>query len=191
LQEVDSVDYTGIGISGKARSGKDTLAAILLERLGDSWRREALADALKVEWYDDCFSWQKDSITKEHKIQYTNCMKENNPHVRKELIDLGQKRRAEDPDYWIKRVNLQPKCIITDVRFKNEFDYLKARGFLMVRMECTFETLRDRGCPPIQDPSECELDNRDDWDVVVSNNAGFEVLEKAADEIVQTLYSCP
>jgi len=183
--------HTGIAISGKAKSGKDTLAQMLLERLGDGWRREAFADALKVEWYDGCFSWQPTPESKEHKIEFTNKMKSSNVHVRQELIDLGQKHRAEDPDYWIKRVDLQSNCIITDLRFWNEFKYLKARGFLMVRVECTFETLCGRGCPPINDPSECELDNRlDDFDVVVSNNAGLEVLERSVAEIVQTLYSC-
>jgi hypothetical protein len=37
-----------IGLTGRARAGKDTVAAMIAEELGDFVRREALADRLKV-----------------------------------------------------------------------------------------------------------------------------------------------
>jgi phosphomevalonate kinase len=185
--DFDGFRFPGIGISGKAKSGKDLLCKMLLERLGPEWRREAFADALKVEWYKQVVG--ETCTSAKIIIEHVNREKEEWGVVRQQLIDLGQARRAEDPLYWVKRVNLQPGCIITDVRFGNEFQALKDKGFLMVRIECTPETLASRGQFPIDDPSECELDGRDDWDIVVNNNGPAGVLETAADEIVKSVQS--
>lgn len=178
--------YRGIVLSGKARSGKDLLCKMLLNRLGGDWHREALADALKIE-YGYRAGVCSNYISAASLLAYVNELKNKMGCVREELIELGQRRRAENPMYWIERLPNKDHAIVTDCRFKNELKFFKDNDYLTVRLECTAETLIARGQPPINDSSETELDFRDDWDVVVSNNAGVEVLEKAVDEIVELL----
>jgi phosphomevalonate kinase len=156
---------------------------MLIDRLGPPWHREALADALKLEWglaeYPEC-------ETDAEVLDKVNAHKVEFPRVRKALIDWGATRREQDLEWWLKQLPLKPGAIVTDCRYENERAFLKERGFLMVRIEVRPDVLRARGynCP-VNHPSECELDNRGDWDVVVCNNRGIEVLETAVDEIVK------
>ena len=77
-------------LSGKQYSGKDTAAKILLEKLKD-FKRIGLGDAIKIEYSENT------GLTLDEII--------NNKHLyRPDLIALGNKRRAEDSDYWIKKV---------------------------------------------------------------------------------------
>jgi phosphomevalonate kinase len=192
---VDATDmipkFRGVCLSGKARSGKDLICKMLIDRLGGDWHREALADALKVTYFDLMMSENiiGRSIPEYQKVILIDEQKSFSPQIRDALISLGKRHRSEDKDYWIKRLPNKDHAIVTDCRFLNELQFFKDNGYLTVRLECTAETLIARGQPPINDPSETELDGRDDFDVVMANNAGLAVLEKAVDEIVTALRS--
>jgi hypothetical protein len=117
-----------IGISGAARSGKDTFGDLLIEILQDSGIKcvkNSFANELKLEVRD--FLQDKlgiDSFTQDDKEKKI---------IRPMLVTWGTEiRRALDPDVWIKSVeknlDLYAVNIITDVRFKNEQDWIKSYG---------------------------------------------------------------
>ena len=177
----------GIGISGKAGSGKDTLAVKLKERLG--WPVVHFADELKKEWFAVHFPDRYATEPDLDIIAEVNRMKLEDPDVRQQLIGHGMWRRDQDPLYWVKKVDVSLPQIIADTRFVNEANFLQSHGFLLVRIECMLGVLTARGYPPLDDESEDSLDNLEGWDIVIINNAGKTVLEWGAEEILTKLQS--
>ncbi len=177
----------GIGISGKARSGKDRFCKELLKVLGDGWHREALADRVKLEWAGENHPTvyaEKGSI---ETLEWANNQK-NDPGVREQWIKKGMARREVDPGYWLKKLPCLPNAIVTDCRFLNEVDFLKERGFFMVRIEATEATRLARGCGNLDDASECELDDSGTkWDLVVYNDGDIAALENSARIVAKTI----
>ena len=127
-----------IGVSGFARSGKDTFyerSKLLLEKHGKKTVRVAFADALKSEC-DELLS------------KYTNISAFTEEDKDKELIrpllvTYGTHiRRALNENCWIEKV--QPQVIeylksdcyvfVTDVRFKNEAQWITMNGGLLVNV---------------------------------------------------------
>lgn len=167
-----------IAISGKQFAGKDTLCLLLLKYLPD-YRRVALADALKDE-YAETAGIPRDRV---------DALKSKDPRVRGELIALGMKRRAEDPDYWVKKVLRQPgNKIVTDLRFLNEFERFREQKAFTIRIEAKREIRAHRGtlCHEA-DPSETELDGITTWRLVTHNNSSVEALDKKAKQIAQVI----
>lgn len=128
-----------IGLSGFARSGKDSAEAIIRARftgLGARSARFAFADALKrmadpfLQKTLGLSAWTK--VTEEKKI------------IRPFLVGLGETCRALDPNFWVKKLEPTVKAamsrglcmpIITDVRYKNEADWVKSLGGTIVYIE--------------------------------------------------------
>ncbi len=165
-----------IAISGKQFAGKDTLCQLLLKYLPD-YRRVALADALKDE-YAETAGIPRDQV---------DVLKARDPKVRGELIALGMKRRAEDRDYWVKKVLAQPgNKIVTDLRFLNELERFRGQNAFTIRIEAKRSVRAERGtlCHE-QDPSEIELDGITTWRLVTHNNSSVEALERKAKQIAQ------
>jgi len=121
-----------IGITGFARSGKDTLykrAKSILEKEGKKCCRFAFADALKYE--SDEFLKANTGIS-----AFTEDDKEKEI-IRPFLVTYGTDiRRKLDENCWIK--SIQDKVVkkldegyyvfVTDVRFKNEAQWIKMNG---------------------------------------------------------------
>lgn len=117
-----------IGISGPARSGKDTLADLIIEILEANnvkCVKTSFAKQLKLECRDFLQSTIGiDSFTEKD---------EEKKIIRPFLVTWGTHvRRKLDPDVWVKSVASSVKdnyvTIVTDVRFKNEFDWIKENG---------------------------------------------------------------
>lgn len=109
-----------IGLTGVAKSGKDTLFEILKERLSLNFNinieRASLADALKREIKDFC--------VKEYGINPLNCNPEEKEIIRPYLVFYGNFQRFKsNGSYWWKK--LQPLTqeetknwlIVTDIRY--------------------------------------------------------------------------
>ena len=76
--------------SGKQYSGKDTAAKIILDKL-KNYKRCAMGDIIK-------YTYGKDKgITYEE-------IEKNKALYRADLIKLGNWGRAQDPDYWLKKI---------------------------------------------------------------------------------------
>ena len=177
-----------VGLSGKAESGKDTFAKYATDVVNSCakyWglkrilvKRVGFADALKEE-ASLHYNWNGVKDEKGRSL----------------LQELGQKRRAEDENYWVKKVfsNMQdemfsfykenPKHIhgvifITDLRFKNEKEFLsKTKEFSELFGETKFVSVRiERSghsnrltAEQRNNISECDLDD-EVFDYIVENN---------------------
>lgn len=181
-----------IGISGKKASGKDLLGTYFSYF---KWRRVAFADYLKSETRRlfGLTMEQTNGAKKEGPTKYVREGKTLTP--RQIMIDVGQWFRSVDRLYWVKKafeiVEAQPSgmvCYITDVRFKNEADYIKERGGIMIRLERTKEA-RAGVYPNIasekEDYSEYDLDDYQGFDLVLdeAKNRHPQDLEKFAGEV--------
>ncbi len=159
-------DVPIIGLSGKQFSGKDVLTRLLLERL-PQFRQIPLALAIKQAY------------AQQHELSLAELEAHKAQH-RPGLIALGDWGRAQDPDYWIQQVMQQPgPKIISDVRLPREFDLLREQGAFLIRVEADRAIRTQRGqLVSEDDPTECALDGRTDWDALLVNNGSMEELEQ-------------
>lgn len=191
------VDYK-IAISGKARAGKNTVASMLIETLefGNNSKGKiiAIADPMKFivksmfpEATDECLfgsSELRANFIDENKYFDVN----GNPLTyRQALLDIGAHGRKYNKDIWLNllvqdanRSNDINTYIISDVRFLNEFYYLKNSDFTMIRV------LRNDSSK-IDDISELEQEKIMDseFDYVIHNNGPIDEL---AQEVRQICY---
>ena len=159
--------------SGKQYSGKDTAAQILMNEMPD-FRRCAMGDVIKEEY------GKLNGITYEE-------IESNKPKYRQGLIDLGNWGRAQDKDYWIKKIiATEGNIVVTDVRIKHEYELFKSAGAIKIRLEADRDIREKRGGKLVgeTDVTEIDLDNIKDWDFVVNNNGDYDALKQAIINIV-------
>lgn len=164
-------------LSGKQYSGKDTVAKILLQNLTD-FKRIGLGDAIKIEYSE------KTGIPFEEI--------EKNKHIyRQDLINLGNQRRSEDKDYWIKKVIQMPgNIIVPDVRVKRELEFFKEADAYKIRVDASRETRSERGqLVGETDVTEVDLDDVKEWDYVISNNSTYENLQAESIKLAKEIKS--
>lgn len=190
-----------IGLSGYAQSGKDTLAKFLIEDYG--FTRFAFADALRdtvyalnpVVRFEARVSYDDDPGEQMVRVQDIvdtvgwEQAKTSQPEIRRLLQAMGTEagRKILGESIWVDTVFRQvqerglDKVVITDCRFPNEAEAVKAQGGFVVR-------INRPGVRPVNNhPSEVSLD---EWgfDYVVPNNDGLEELHSMAkylhDELV-------
>ncbi len=168
-----------IAISGKQFSGKDQLADYLLAEL-PAFQKRSLARAIKLEF----------GAT--HRLTLEE-IEANKSLYRPGLIELGQRRRAEDPDYWLKQVLQDPvPKIIPDLRMKREYELFRAHHAFCIRVETDRDIRAERGrLVQEADPTECDLDDVMDWDMVVTNNGSLEELKATARKITDRIKNEP
>lgn len=117
-----------IGLSGAARSGKDTFADLLIHILterGIKCSKTSFAKQLKIE----C----KDFVEKTLGIDIFTEDSHEKSIIRPLLVTWGTHvRRKLDPNIWINHLESSLSedqvTIVTDVRFQNEFDWLRSKG---------------------------------------------------------------
>ena len=166
---------TIIIFSGKQYSGKDTAAKIMLDLMPD-FRRCAMGDIIKLTY------------GKEHNLTYEEI--EKNKHLyRQGLIDLGNWGRAQDPDYWLKKIVSQKgNIIVTDVRVPREYEVFKQAGAIAIRIEASRDVRASRGqLIGENDVTEVGLDDIKNWDYVIENNSDYENLKTQVEKIVQNI----
>jgi hypothetical protein len=180
-----------IAITGKANSGKNTVGKLLIKELyrgfppsSSEYKFIAFADPIKKmarlafpqiprKWLYGPSKFRAQVIP--------NAFKDGTPlTVRQVLIDIGNDfGRKYQADIWInnledtfnKLAKKSKTVIVTDVRFRNEFDRLKKLGFFQIRL------LRDSHLK-IDDVSETNQDgiHDDEFDCVIHNNSTLPVL---------------
>jgi hypothetical protein len=174
-----------IGLSGYAQSGKDTLGAVLVSNYG--FTRFAFADALKEVVYrlNPFIQWEilVDSAgpyTKHQRVQdvvdaHGWEMAKRIPEVRRLLQVMGTEagRQVLGDNIWVDTVLNQINgrdAVITDCRFPNEAEAVKARGGYVVRVTRP-------GVEAVNaHPSETALDDYP-FDCIVNNNGSLSYLE--------------
>ncbi|QBZ73335.1 deoxynucleoside monophosphate kinase [Streptomyces phage RemusLoopin] len=137
--------YKHVGLIGKARSGKDSVAKRLVQ--GRSYTRIGFADPLKA------MALQTNpliptspgvvvrlaALINDVGWEYA---KDTYPEVRRLLQNIGQTVRLHDEDFWVRlalrKVDAADSwnlpVVITDVRYENEAMALRQRGFALVRV---------------------------------------------------------
>ncbi|MFE4610007.1 hypothetical protein ACFRK5_16910 [Streptomyces niveus] len=144
------MSYRHVALMGQAGSGKDSAAARLVSAY--QFVRVAFADPLKES------AMRLDPIVGAEGTSYGalpirlsdvvkrygwDRAKNSYPEVRRTLQHLGETVRTDDPDFWL-RIALDKigtadrwslPVVVSDVRYANEADALRAAGALMVRVE--------------------------------------------------------
>ncbi len=178
---------TLIGLSGYARSGKDTAAGALLDR---GWQRKAFADKLREFLYalDPALMtpWNTGSEGACHSLRpLVDALgwekAKGLPEVRALLQRCGTEagRGVLGADVWVNAVlsNLTGPTVITDVRFWNEAQRIQAAGGLVIRITrpgvgpaCA------PGTPSGVHTSETALDDYPGFDASIVNDGTPEAL---------------
>ena len=161
--------------SGKQYSGKDTAAKIMLELMPD-FKRCAMGDIIKITY------------GKEKGLTY-NEIEANKAQYRADLIKLGNWGRAQDADYWLKKILEQDgNIMVTDVRVQHEYDVFKNAGAIAIRVEASRETRLSRGNLIGEDDiTETGLDHVKDWDYIIDNNSDYETLKSQVLRIIEKI----
>ncbi len=162
--------------SGKQYAGKDTAAKILLSQMPD-FMRCAMGDIIKYEY------------GRVNNLTYDE-IEANKPKYRQGLIDLGNWGRAQDKDYWLKKIIAQQgNIVVTDVRIKREYELFKSNGAISIRVEADREIREQRGGVLVgeNDVTEVDLDDITDWDYIINNNGGYDSLQKQVLNIVNLI----
>jgi hypothetical protein len=181
-----------IALSGKANTGKNTVSKILYQKLSKNQTNIAceyiaFADPIKAMIRNMFPNLPEKYLTGSSQFRaecIPGAFKNNNPlTVRQLLIDLGTASKNYQMNIWIGALDNAFKkalhknknmVIVTDVRFRNEFEYLKKMGFYQIRL------LRDCNTK-INDSSEIDQDSitDDEFDCILHNNGTLKDLKMA------------
>jgi len=123
-----------IAVVGKMRSGKDTLAEYFLEN--DNAAKLAFGDEIK----------------RVASFYFPEIVRRGKPRKLYQMI--GQMFREFDPNIWIKFLDarlirlkdfgLDRNVVVSDVRQMNEYEYLKSRGFIVIKVHADDALRRER-----------------------------------------------
>jgi len=137
-----------IGLTGYARSGKDTVAALIAEHYDGRVRTVAFADVIKVsaaralgvlrhpdDLGADAVRRWADQFKTGHQVKITDA-EGNELHSitgRAFLQRYGSEAHRDlfGDNFWIEQIDWEPDCdllIFTDCRFANEAEAIRARG---------------------------------------------------------------
>ena len=168
-----------IMISGKARSGKDTLGDFLIKHLEENSKPCRVQIGQYIKYYAmKYFGWDGEEDTKPRDLLN---------HLGTEII-----RNKIDPDFHIKRLlqdlevlsYFYDTFVISDVRFPNEIEKVKEKydNVITIHIERDSDELNEEQKNNI---TETALDNYDNYDIRINNNGTLEELENKAIDIVK------
>jgi dephospho-CoA kinase len=178
-----------IALTGKLRSGKDTVAHHLYIRYG--FDKVAFGDALKRIAHDT-FPWV--SEFSKPRALYQN---------------VGQLMREIEPDVWVKHAERAVKgaidfrvntgadkviVVVTDCRQQNEVDWCRANGFTLIRVTAPDEDRIKRAIAAGDDFDEKDLSHETeiaidtfDVDAEIVNDGTVDDLKRKIDEIMEAI----
>jgi len=167
-----------IGISGKMGSGKDYYADFLINRISSEFG--IVPDHRK-------FAEKVKEVTaivtnKPLDLMYTQKGKNEFIPIFEETIGTLQQIigteifRKYDQDFWIKATfsdyDKDMSIVISDVRFKNEADYILNKGGILIRLVGDPMHIRDKSTRDLNHQSETDLDDYDKFTIVHENKIG-------------------
>jgi len=186
------------GIYGKARFGKDTLAAYLEDIFNHRYNinlvKLAFAGPLKrmcSEYFDLSISQLYGDKKEIPDSRYARSAINGIYWTPREIMQaMGSFYRSIDYNFWVKALdkyittNNLAHVIVTDARHINECEYIKKNGILI-------KIVRE-GAPKIhgmQHESETALDDKEDsyFDIVINNDGSLQDLQKAAENLADAL----
>lgn len=119
-----------IGITGQARSGKDTVANMIFNELGSNiWKPATFAAPMKamlnVIGVDCSSDADREAVLPDYGVSTRHMM---------QTIGTDWGRNCIGADMWVNafcRINAGEKCVVSDVRFENEAALVRANGILI------------------------------------------------------------
>ena len=183
-----------IGIAGKKRNGKDTVARMLMscaERAGIKATRRALADTLKEE----CARMIAIELGESGQVsKYLDVLQEMHDDATKEKYRLllqwwgtEFKRGMVSDNYWVDKLRdwlLQHKShsqqeifVVPDVRFPNEVEMIRQQGGLIINVYRPELEVSDGHT------SEHALDGMTDWFYTIDNNGDLDMLQHTIERL--------
>jgi len=172
-----------VGIAGKKRSGKDTVAQMLMscaERAGIPTARRAFADALKEECAR-MIAAEPGFGQPELEVLYRMHTDSTKEKYRLLLQWWGTefKRGMVSNTYWLDKMQAWLSStggsynlvVIPDVRFPNEVEMVKQLGGVIINVRRPGMVMEDEHI------SEKALDTYEAWDSVVINDSDLKTLE--------------
>jgi dephospho-CoA kinase len=183
------VSVVKIALTGKMRSGKDTVANHLY--ISHRFDRVAFGNELK-RTVDEVFPWRK-----------------GRAKPRALLQQYGQLMRQIDPDVWIKHAERAVKgaidfnvntgaekvgVVVTDVRQQNEVDWCRANGFTIIRVTAPDEDRIARAKIAGDDFNEADLEHETEShidgfavDFEIHNDGSVDELKAQIDAILEAI----
>lgn len=178
-----------IGLHGKIGSGKDTFGQLLIKNT-KNLQRKAFADNLKIvvailtgidveKLHDQTF---KNSYCDMFNMTYGEVLQK---------VGTNYLRQFDDK-IWIKStfasMSNDINYVITDTRFKNEAQYVKNNGGILIKTVGDPLNVRQNSNRDLNHQSEIDLDDWTDWDEIIENDSTLEELENKAKLIIQKYF---
>jgi deoxyadenosine/deoxycytidine kinase len=176
-----------IGLSGYARTGKDTIADILVDKF--SFTKASFAEPIREALVNlnplINIGYERMPLDVAVEIYGWEQLKKEAPEIRGLLQRFGTEvgRNMLGQDIWVdqafNKLNLTEDIVFTDVRFKNEANRIREHGGVICRV------FRDDVHAINKHSSETEMDDYE-FDTVIHNNQDLEWLEQHLSLVVTT-----
>lgn len=169
-----------IGITGQARSGKDTVADLIRKRIGGARYSFAkpIYDMLAAVGFD--FKAAEWDGLKDRQIAGLGI----SPRRMMQTLGTEWGRELVHPELWVRLAEIQldyaTKMIISDVRFDNEADWVREHGVLIRVVRPEVELVEDH-------VSEKGITPRD-GDLLIENSGTLVQLEKLVNLMVDRVF---
>ncbi|RZS39159.1 hypothetical protein EV193_104375 [Herbihabitans rhizosphaerae] len=185
----------GVGIIGRARAGKDTLASVLIEERG--FTRVGFADSMKalalkadpmIEGPLPDWGYPAEGLVDLVRQKGWERAKDDHAETRRFLQRLGTGARdVLGEDVWLRawerKAHQFPRVVVPDVRFENEADLLRAKGYTLVRVVRPGLSTSDTHV------SETEQESIR-ADVTISNDSTYAAYLRRAHNFMEALDRC-
>jgi hypothetical protein len=183
VEAVDPLEVmTVVGISGKKRSGKDTMADVFVEQ---GFERHAFAEPIKgaAKMIFNLTDEQVDGDRKEEPDPYWD----RTPREIMQHFGTDAFRETYGEEVWVDsliqrlRLRLPSHAVVKDVRFPNEVTGLQERaGAQVIRIDASERLDHDDS-----HASETALDGYGGFDLTVANNGSLTDFKRRSRDIAQ------
>lgn len=158
-----------IGIMGKAQTGKDTVAQFLVQEF--KFEQFAFATALKL-FCTNLFCLSYHQLNTPEGKQLVDKHYKKSP--REILQQTGDALRSVYNNIWVEQLDRKivghPRVVISDVRFRNEAEYVKKNGGFLIKLVRTDFSIGGKEAAHV---SENDLDRATDLvDLTVAVKSG-------------------
>lgn len=172
-----------LAVTGRLRSGKDTVVSLLKEQLAGETLSLAFGDKVK---------------------EFAHALFPDVPRTPKprELYQFMNVMRDYDPDVWVKQldktlqneIDSHNNILVTDLRQENEANYCRESGFVIIKVESDTSIRKQRVLDSGEvwneefesHPSETGVDKIRP-DIIIENNGTLEELESIVKDIIRSL----
>lgn len=167
-----------IALCGEARSGKDTVANLIMKE-HHFWLRQAFGDYMKEAYYN----------------KYPERL--HLPKDREHMIRFSQPKVNVYPRIWVDKLEsmmhfyldngLYESVIITDLRQPHEETWCRENGFHIVRVHRSEEERRKAQLERGENPDNKDLPYWVEADFHIYNDGSLEDLQKSCKKLLQVL----